>query len=272
MKIPVRFRLEDAVCDAYRVTKGASSALHGHHHFLLTLITRGEGVQVLNGERIPFRPHDLFILSPADFHENILAAGETYDYYGVKFPYELLDARLASLAALDRFPLHVRLSEATAARAEAIFGSLVEECEHPGRKAGDVLRRAMIEELFILALRELPDCENCGSGVFVNRALGYLYSHFGESISVADAAAYIGYTPNYFNTLFREAFGIPFGEHLRLLRLSYAHNLLASGGAGVTEAAAEAGFASLSHFSRSFKAEYGMTPQKFKSTYKAKKQ
>ena len=52
MKMPVRFRLEDAVCDAYRVTKGTSSSLHGHHHFLLTLITRGEGVQVVNGKEI----------------------------------------------------------------------------------------------------------------------------------------------------------------------------------------------------------------------------
>ena len=271
MKMPVRFRLEDAVCDAYRVSRGRSSALHGHHHFLLTLITRGEGVQVINGTPIAFAPHDLFILSPADFHENHLPPGESYDYFGVKFPYELLDARLSSLAALDRFPLHVRLGERTAARAEAIFCALVEECEHPGRKAGDVLRRALIEELFILALRELPEREDRGGGVFVNRALGYLYSHFTESITVSDAAAYIGYTPNYFNTLFRQAFGLPFGEHLRLLRLSYARNLLASGGAGVTEAAAEAGFASLSHFSRSFKAEYGVTPQKFKSTYKLKK-
>lgn len=270
MKMPMRFRLEDAVCDAYRVTKGGSAALHGHHHFLLTLITRGVGVQVLNGEPIAFGPHDLFILSPADFHENILPTGESYDYYGVKFPYELLDARLASLAALDRFPLHVHLPDRVAAHAETIFSSLVEECEHPGRKASEVLRRALIEELFILALRELPERESHGGGVFVNRALGYLYSHFTESITIADAAAYIGYTPNYFNTLFREAFGLPFGEHMRLLRLSYARNLLASGGAGVTEAAAEAGFASLSHFSRSFKAEYGVTPQKFKSTSKKK--
>ena len=268
--MPVRFRLSDTVCDAYKIEGGGSSDLHGHHHFLLTLIVRGEGVQLLNGREVPFAPHDLFILSPADFHENILAAGESYDYYGVKFPYELLDARLSSLAALDRFPLHVRLPDKAAERAEAIFASLVEECEHPGRKAGDVLRRALIEELFILALRELPEQKSHGGGVFVNRALGYLYSHFAESITVADAAAYIGYTPNYFNTLFREAFGMPFCEHLRLLRLSYAHNLLASGGAGVTEAAAEAGFASLSHFSRSFKAEYGMTPQKFKSTSAAK--
>ena len=69
MKMPVRFRLEDAVCDAYRVTKGRSAALHGHHHFLLTLITRGEGVQVINGQAHPWRAGGICFFSPTDFHE-----------------------------------------------------------------------------------------------------------------------------------------------------------------------------------------------------------
>ena len=266
MKMPIRFRLSDTVCDAYKIERGGSSDLHGHHHFLLTLIVRGEGIQVLNGHEVPFAPHDLFVLSPADFHRNLLPSGKSYDYYGVKFPYELLDARLSALASLDRFPLRVRLPASAAARAEAIFASLVEECAHPGRPACEVLRRALVEELFILALREMPAAAEEKGGVFVNRALGYLYSHFGESVSVADAAAYVGYTPNYFNTLFREAFGMPFAEYLRGMRLAYAKNLLTSGAVSVTEAAAEAGFPSLPHFSRSFRAMYGLSPAAFKKT------
>ena len=264
MKLPIRFRLEDAVCDAYKIEGGRSSSLHGHHHFLLTLITRGEGVQVLNGVEIPFAPGDLFILSPADFHRNILAEGKSYDYYGVKFPYELLDSRLAAQASLDRFPIRVHLSHEAAVRAGETFRLLVAECKGPRRAGSDVWRRAMIEELFVLALRELPPAEGERGGVFVNRALGYLHSHFGEAVTVADAAAYIGYTPNYFNALFREAFGMPFGEYLREMRLTYAKNLLSSGAASVTDAAAEAGFVSLPHFSRSFRERYGVPPAEFK--------
>ena len=264
MRVPVRFFLENELCDAYKVEGAGSSAIHGHHHFLLTLIVRGEGIQTLNGEAIPFAPGDLFLLSPADFHENTVKDAGGYDYYGVKFPYELLDARLAAGASLASFPIHVRLPAEVAARAEAIFSSLVDECAHTDRTASDVMRRCLVEELFVLALRSLPHGDSFNHSAFMNRALGYLHSHFFESITVADAAAYTGYTPNYFNMLFGRAFGIPFGEYLRKMRLSYARNLLSLRGASVTEAAAESGFVSLSHFSRAFRAEFGESPQQYK--------
>ena len=92
MTMPVRWQMKQAVCDAYEAKNSPSSVLHGHHHFLLTLITRGHGIQILNGREIPFGPNDLFLLSPADFHQNTLPIGESFDHFGVRFPYELLDA------------------------------------------------------------------------------------------------------------------------------------------------------------------------------------
>lgn len=265
MNMPIRWNMTDAVCDAYKVEGSGTSLLHGHHHFLITLVTKGRGVQTLNGEDIPFEAGDLFILSPADFHRNTVFGDESFDYFGVKFPYELLDSRLSELCELWRFPIHIHLSETTAAKVESIFESLVEECRYgEGRVASRVYLRALVEQLFIIAIRELPEGELCRSGVFVNRALGFLHSHFHESITVNDAAAYVGYTPNYFNTLFREQMGVPFGTYLRNMRLNYARNLLLSGDMPVTEIALEAGFLSLAHFSRSFSSAFGLPPQQYR--------
>jgi AraC family transcriptional regulator len=94
--------------------------------------------------------------------------------------------------------------------------------------------------------------------------LGYIYSNFSEDIGVADAAAFAGYTPNYFNTLFRTTFGMPFFEYLRSLRLEYAKNLILAGELSMTEVALESGFLSLSHFSRRFKEKYGVSPMQLR--------
>ena len=108
------------------------------------------------------------------------------------------------------------------------------------------------------------------SSPFAVRMLEYMYSHFCEHISVNDAAAYVGYTPNHFNKLFRTAFGTPFSEYLWSMRLEYAKNLVLSGEYSMTEVALESGFLSLAHLSRRFKEKYGTSPQKYRKNSKIK--
>lgn len=265
MSIPVRWSLDGKICDAYEHKNVGSSALHGHNHFLITLITRGEGTQNLNGEDIPFRPGDLFILSPADFHKNTLDRNMTYDYFGVKFKYELLDSRLSEMCALDRFPIHIHLSVENERRIKDAFIMLCEECAVGScRSDSEVLVRALIEEIFILALRELSPSDSVKHGGFINRTLGFLHSNFREKISVSDAAAYVGYTPNYFNSMFHKSFGEPFGVYLRKMRLAYAKNLLLSSDLPATVIGMESGFGSLSHFSRNFSEHFGISPNEFR--------
>jgi len=264
----IRWTMEEAVCNAYEAVRIQSSSLHGHHHFLLTLITEGHGIQTLNGREIPFVPDDVFFLSPADFHKNTLPPGESFSYYGLKFSYELLDDRLADLCALDRLPMHIHLSEGDARTAREVFRRLIEECDHGQDRLGsEAYQQALVEQLIILVLRQVHPDEKAPPEAFINRALGFLHSHFGQSVTVADAAAYVGYTPNYFNTCFRRQMGTPFGEYLRQMRLRYGENLLRSTQMPVTEVAYESGFGSLSYFSRCFCKQYGISPQEYRKKH-----
>ena len=265
MNIPVRWHLGDKVCFAYERTRSQSSNLHGHHHFLLTLITEGTGVQTLNGREIPFGPNDMFLLSPADFHKNSVADGASFSYFGVKFTYDLLDDRLSELCALDKLPLYLHLTDSTAGVARSIFVQLIEECRNGQERLGNrAYLQLLVEQLIILVLREIKKDALVSPQLFLNRALGYLYSHFSEPITVGDAAAYVGYTPNYFNTCFRQQMGVPFGAYLKQMRLNYADNLLRTSQMPITEVAYESGFGSLSYFSRCFCKEYGISPQEYR--------
>ena len=266
MKLPVRWNMKEGSCEAYRISGAGSSALHGHQHFLITYIISGEGVQTLNGREIPFGKGDLFVLSPADFHINEVRDPKGYDYYGVKLSVDIIEALPSSLYDMRSFPIHLKLSQKTERRASQIFEALVEECREGMRTpARDVMIRALATELFVLILRENPRKEAGACGDFVNYALAYLYSHLHEQISVSDAAARIGYSPNYFNSLFLQSFGKPFAAYLRKMRLEYAKNLLIAGRASLTEIALESGFSSLAHFSHLFKKEYGVSASEWRT-------
>ena len=261
MKPLIRWTMTDSGCEAYRGLNAASSELHGHRHFLLTLITRGHGTQILNGEEIAFGEGDLFLLSPVDFHKNVLNVGESYDFFGVRFKFEALDPRLFAVFGYHALPIHLSLTQESYERARTIFSELTED-ERDALPAdiSDVYKKTLLEQLMILILRHLDQNAPSAKSPFAVRMLGYIYSNFSEDIGVADAAAFAGYTPNHFNTLFKTTFGTPFFEYLRSLRLEYAKNLILAGELSMTEVALESGFFSLSHFSRRFKERYGISP------------
>ncbi len=291
MNIPIRWNMQDMVdekphthrrsidesgrnlpiCDASKVIGRGSSVLHGHQYFIMTLILRGSGIQAINGKEILFQPGDLFLLSPADFHSNTLPEGDSFDYYRLCFLYEVMDARLSSLFPPDKLPLHLHLSGDCAAQIETIFQRLIAECEAQEDKVGrNIYLQALTEQLLILILRQLPSSHTPVASAPVNRALGYVHAHFHEPISVSDAAAFVGYTPNHFNFCFRSQIGIPFGEYLRNMRLTYGENLLKASKMPVTEVAFESGFNSLSHFSRSFREKHGCSPVEYRQRHTAK--
>lgn len=65
---------------------------------------------------------------------------------------------------------------------------------------------------------------------------------------------------------FKQMIGVNPFDYLRIIRLEKARNLIASRECNVTEAAFCVGYSSLSHFSKSFREEFGITPK-----YAAKK-
>lgn len=265
MSIPVRWELDGAVCEAYEVKERRDSRVHGHHHFLLTLITRGRGVQTLNGKEIPFAENEVFILSPADFHKNTVRDDKGFDYFGVKFHYSFVHSVLSEFSDVE-FPIHLRPSRRCVEKLRAIFPMLIEESSQNNESRGrEELLRAALTQMLVLILRELPSTRKKEPNEFYSRSLGFLYSNFRSPVTVAEAAAYSGYSENYFNTMFREHFGKPFLAYVRDLRLEYSKNLLISSEMSETEIALESGFSSLAHFSRSFSKKYGICAKDFRA-------
>lgn len=93
--------------------------------------------------------------------------------------------------------------------------------------------------------------------------LDYLSRNFNGDVSVADAAALVGLSPNYLSGLFKRKLGRTFSEHLARLRVEEATRLLKEG-LSVAEAARAVGYADLRFFAEKFKAVTGLRPSDYK--------
>ena len=83
-----------------------------------------------------------------------------------------------------------------------------------------------------------------------------------EDRSLTSTAREVGMSTFYFARVFRELLGQSPHQYLLRARLAHAARLLRQG-ASVTEAAFSSGFGNLSHFTRTFRGHFGLTPIKY---------
>lgn len=94
----------------------------------------------------------------------------------------------------------------------------------------------------------------------LRRALAKMEQTLEEPIPCEAIAQEAGLSLRQLERLFRREFGTTPKAHYRALRLTRAQNLLQQTTLGVAEIAASAGFASFAHFTRVYKAHFGVPP------------
>lgn len=99
----------------------------------------------------------------------------------------------------------------------------------------------------------------------IDRALWYVESHFGGSVSLDDLASAIGLSRFQLSRMFTYAIGQSFTEYLRGRRLTEAARALADGAPDILFVALEAGYGSHEAFSRAFRAQFGITPEQVRA-------
>lgn len=94
----------------------------------------------------------------------------------------------------------------------------------------------------------------------VERVIAHLRLHLAQRHSAAALGRHVGLSPHRLMHLFRASTGLPLRRYALWLRLRAAV-AGALQGATLTEAAHRAGFSDSAHFSRSFRAHFGLPPR-----------
>lgn len=107
---------------------------------------------------------------------------------------------------------------------------------------------------------------HCPSGKqkIILPAVDYIHENYAtEVLTLSGLSEMCGITPEYFRSIFKQAYGTSPVKYINHLKLSRAEELLKSNLYSVTEAAIMSGFNDISHFSREFKKAYGVSPSDY---------
>lgn len=84
-------------------------------------------------------------------------------------------------------------------------------------------------------------------------------------LTLSALASSAGVSTGHLARAFRARFGCPVGDYVRERRLTHAARLVAAGEQTLADVAAASGFYDQAHFTRAFKARYGLSPAAFRA-------
>lgn len=220
------------------------------HHIqrhVLHYVTGGKGRYLFNGQEQTVREGDIFVSHPGYFTSYIPDADDPFAYIWVSF-----DCAPSFAALLNRDVF-------SAPWARPIFEQLLTVSD---TAAPEWAVCARLYDFFVELARRQP-AEAAPKDDYVSRAVNFIQANYPDSIQIADIAADLGLSRNYFCRIFKQQMGLSPQEFLVSYRLDTAAKLLVEQEISQKEAALQVGYPDICAFSRMFKRKYGMAPGQY---------
>lgn len=96
-------------------------------------------------------------------------------------------------------------------------------------------------------------------------ALRYIEQNYKSHISINDLAALCMVSPTYFSRLFSQTMKTTLSQHILIMRISKAKELLQNGSVKIQSVAREVGYDDPAYFIRKFKQVTGLTPSEYQT-------
>lgn len=230
-----------------------SYPVHMHSYFEMTLYQPFSGSVSINGVPVQIDTVTAILITPSDFHEI-----ETHGATGAEFIKISFERKLLTGAVPD-FSLYAPLDASdgfTARLFEEILTSRDNEYRRP-------LINAAVCRLMKTGRRMNAAPGGSGS-MLARKAIAMINEGFCGDIGLSAAARQLSVTPEYLSSVFKRSFGIGFSRYICDLRLSIAAQRLRSTDDSVTDICYSCGYRNLSHFLRSFRDRYGVSPGRYR--------
>ena len=243
----------------------AGVAPHNHDIYELVYVRSGFCLHESSESMTLLTEGDFFLICPGFTHRYL--GSRAVQLYNCLFDESCLPPRLKSHPLFrESIPLRVHLDLNERKLVNRLMSRIVSELTDRAT-AWETAVESLLSELLCEYVRTVekrgPGGDMAGYAGYVTPALGYIDTHYQQEITMSDLARESGVTADYLTRQFKQMAGITPLTYLRRFRIARSMELIACG-ISASEAAERVGFHSLSHFSREFKRELGITPSQYK--------
>jgi AraC-like DNA-binding protein len=233
-------------------------------------VLQGRGTFDLDGRAVPCSAGDVVVVPVGCAHRITDDQARPLAMYGLRIRPDVWVNVRETESLLPAGRIHRNRLASLGVRAE--FRQMLFE-QSLGRPGSNAMLVALALRLMALLARTHARPEHArtaqvaGSSSLRHKVEAYvadLEHRFLQSTDIDHAAAALGMSRRRFTELFRQVTGATWSRYLRQLRIGHARELLGSTSKTVLSVAFESGFEDLSSFYRAFRAELGISPDRWR--------
>jgi len=259
--------------------------VHLHNYYQFIFIRSGTGMHYLNGEKTEFNPGNLFFISPADKHafeinSTSVMISVRFTAYGKGKIKSLQKAWKGEFAGLKkgRSPLNIKVtfSEKDLPLISAIFDLLnILKKDLLSNEALIYLQIvslvSIIERNLTYGANSVKTLKTTNPKQTTDLLYTYIHRHISrpEMLTAAKIAAHHGLSEHYIGVYFKKATGTVLKDYINECRQTIIGRKILSLQFSVGQLTAEFNFTDESHFNKSFKKYWGVSPSKYRELHKS---
>ena len=251
-------------------------ALHWHEEMEIIAVKKGNGRITVDTVSYPVSEGDILAVFPGQLHAISCGSGERMEYENIIFRISMLmgdngdGCTVHFLSPLQegqaKKPVLIQKGQPD----YEVFGNVIRELDKFSQQRGNGYQLAVKGQLFLFLYYAY------GRGILfaekkpgharekIKGILDYIREHFGEEITIKQAAELCFYSESHFMKYFKQYAGMPFIQYLNDYRLTRAGEFLQNTEESVTQIALKCGFENLSYFNRLFRRKFGVTPGQYR--------
>jgi AraC-like DNA-binding protein len=243
---------------------------HRHNFYTVCLVIKGNGVHVIDFEKIDIKPDRLFFIKPEQIHFWQISPRSKLAIIQFSVDY------LARLFNPDSIPaIHSALKQYIDLQTEesGLIYSIINKIDTENNK-NDLNSDKIIQAQIFIILAEIERLSRIetvqkskGNKIeILNNFKRLLNANYKEITTISGYAKLLSITPNWLNIIIKETTGFTANELMHKRILLEAKRLLINKNTDITQIAYELGFKDASYFARFFKKSTGISPSGFRSS------
>ena len=258
----------------YKDPKLDSVAVHHHDFYEIYFFLNGRVEYRVEGKTYLLEPGDLLLINPRELHQPIVKQGTVYERIVLWIDKNYLDSFSQEDADLSRCfdseePTHTNILRPSGLQINKInnlLNDMVKESYGDGfgnslSAVGSFLQ--FMVEINRLSLQSKEYAKPVKEAGLVAQVLTFINEHYNEELSLESLSNRFFVSKYHLSHEFSRAVGTSVYRYIMLKRLLNAKELL-SVGESPGDVCHKCGFQDYANFYRAFKAEYGVSPKKYR--------